>query len=650
MDVNPIPVRIDPFRIELGPTNDNAQSTLSLGDADTILNVVEDLVSQYTRNHFDGVGDDDGDNSVVFKYAILAYVELPSNYSPSATTVLEFSGGIGYFGGFSSVVPSHEEMQLLVDLALNDDTLQRAIASYFPFVTRAEYHRGISGYSDVTVDSSGSNDPGPTGNDGTAASALLNNVDILDLSGDGSGGNGDSTDQMIIIAASACGAAIVFCLLLGLLAYHLHHHRRKSYWREDNQSTTSSNNSKSKLNHPAGAAVAIQEDAALEGMEGGRRMSSPRGRGSSKQQSLHLRDSLQQTHDLEKLPMAIIEGDEQSEAGSSRLGRLLSTAAAAILLPSNDGDYDYGNSAAGLEKPGVVNRKQSNSTSSSSCSPSDDEGAAAPQQQQQRILLDNRHHQLVDPDAADDVTCPSDFEGNAVIRPNMVPVPSNLDHANLGHIMHGALPPPSRTASARRDELPIASNSSNLHNVYPNTPFATPTKAAANTNNGKASSSTQGGFMAKYIHPIAGNVSLPYFGSAGADDSPNSKHKGGISPNTQATTPEDDIDIDIDSRWSDISSELDLGNKTDDDFDMDQAWDPDDASVNSSEYGKDAFSPMAAAPSPSSKRNDNVRLLQTTDGLKYNLHKVKSLHPPVITSSRDSSPQRTVHTRDTTII
>ena len=590
MTVNPVQVRIDPFRIELGPTNNNAQSTLSLVDAETILGIVEDLVSTYARHYFGEVDDTE------FKYVILAYVEFPSDlHTASATTVLEFSGGISYFGGMSSVVPSTAEMHLLVDLALNDNDLQRAIAWYFPFITRAEYHRGSSsGSSNIDVTgSSGSNDP-PA--DGNAASALLNE-DILDLdTGD------DSTNQFIIIVASACAAGLAFCLLLGVLAY-LHQQRRKSYWRED--AARNSNSITNKI-----------KDAALEDLEDDNNSNNSKRR--NKQQSLHLRDSLQEMHNHEQHPQ-----DGQSDAGSSRLGRLLSTAAAAA-LPAPPSDDD------GLEKPGVVNRKRS--TSTSSCSRSDEEEAIP-------HPANNNNNQDTG-DVADDLTCPSDFEGNAVIRPNLVPVPTyNLDRFQDEGGMLEPLPPPSRTASARRDELPVSLNNTATPTSSRTDAFLTPTK-----HHPSSKTSSQEGFLAKYIHPIAGSVSLPYFGSSGADDTAdNNKDKdnkqGEISPRTEATTPEDDLDID--ARWSDISSELDLGNKTDDDFEMDQAWDPDDASVNSSECGKDVFSPMA-------KTSDEVRLLKSTENLKYNLVKIKTLpHSP---GSRGTSPQRTVQARDTTIV
>ena len=91
MEINPIQVRIDPFHIKLGPTNNDVQSTLSMLDAETILGVVNDLVTRYLKDRYEDVDDTE------FKYAILSYVEFPSERPvESATTILDFSGGIAY--------------------------------------------------------------------------------------------------------------------------------------------------------------------------------------------------------------------------------------------------------------------------------------------------------------------------------------------------------------------------------------------------------------------------------------------------------------------------------------------------------------------------------------------------------------------------
>ena len=436
--------------------------------------------------------------------------------------------------------------------------------------------------------------------------------------------------QFIIIVASACGAGLIFCLLMVLLCY-LHQQRRKAYWRED---TAHNHNNNTGMKG---------EDAALEDLESssegihsnnGSNNNKRRGRlslrGSNKKKSsLHLRDSLQDWHDLNTVQLPPAQKStptSPNDAGSGRLmGSILSTAAAAMLPALGDDDNS-------LEKPGVVHRKRSNSTSS--CSRSEEEDSL-PQPGNNR---QQRGNAVATGDVADDLTCPSDFEGNAVIRPNLVPVPTNMDQFNddgdnndniggdndIVHIAHEPLPPPSRTASARRDELPISMNSrvNSASSPPSNTTdtFTTPTK----TTRSRSSSHDGGGggFMAKYIHPIAGSVSLPYFGGSfdGAADSANrnsnspSGNKKNISPRTEATTPEKDVDTD--ARWSDISSELDvdMGNKTDDEFDNDDTWDPDDASITSSQCGKDVFSPMTA-----SRTNDEIRLLKSIEGLKYNL-------------------------------
>ena len=500
-------------------------------------------------------------------------------------------------GGYSFAVPSHAEMQLLVDLALNDDDLQSAIAEYFPFIRRAEYVRD-------DADASGSNDDPPTTATppAPAVSPLLNDNIFTGEDND----TDDSTDQFIIIVASACAAGLVFCLLIGCLCY-LHQQRRKSFWRED----AAHINNTASMNKGGDSAL---ED--LEGAKDTKRRGRLSVRGSSKQKSLHLRDSLQERHDLET-----VQYPTQSDAGSSRLGGVLSSAAAAMLPTLGDGD---------MEKPCVVHRKRSNSTSS--CSRSEEDSLPPPH--------NNRHHEAA---IADDLTCPSDFEGNAIIRPNLVPVPTNVDRFNDNNedldIMHEPLPPPSRTASARRDELPISMNRVNSSASNTTDAFTTPTKSRM-----RSSSHEGGGFMAKYIHPITGSVSLPYFGGsfdgATGNDNADSGNKKNISPHTQATTP------DTDARWSDISSELDidLGNKTDDEFENDDNWDPDDASITSSQCEKDAFSPMKAT-----KTSDETRLLKSTEGLKYNLGKIRA-SSPYTAGSRDESPQRTVQARETLLV
>ena len=524
------------------------------------------------------------------------------------TTLLPFRFFVASFavGGYSFAVPSHAEMQLLVDLALNDDDLQSAIAEYYPFVRRAEYVRD-------DADDSGSNDGPPAGvtppvpaQDGNAVSPLLNdNI----FTGEGNDTD-DSTDQFIIIVASACAAGLVFCLLMGYLFY-LHQQRRKSFWRED---AAHINNN---------AIINKGEDAASEDLEGAKntkRRGRSSMRGHDKEKSLHLRDSLQERHDFETVQLPTWQSTSQSDAGSSRLGGVLSSAAAAMLPALGDSD---------IERPGVVHRKRSNSTSS--CSRSEEDSLPQP---------DNKQYQ--EAVIADDLTCPSDFEGNAIIRPNLVPVPTNVDRYNdnneVHDIMHEPLPPPSRTASARRDELPISIGRVNSAS-HTTDAFTTPTKSRV-----RSSSHEGGGFMAKYIHPIAGSVSLPYFGGSfdGATGNGNadSDNKKNISPHTHATTP------DTDARWSDISSELDidLGNKTDDEFDNDDNWDPDDASITSSQCEKDAFSPMKAT-----KNNDETRLLKSTEGLKYNLGKIRASSPYTV-GSRDASPQRTVQARETLLV
>jgi len=308
-----------------------------------------------------------------------------------------------------------------------------------------------------------------------------------------------------------------------------------------------------------------------------------------------------------------------------------------------------------------VNRKRSDSTSS--CSRSDEELHLQQQQQQQQhqVATTRQQPQQQQLDNADDLTCPSDFEGNAVIRPNLLQVPDSLTRLQLqpengeaisvASIMHEPLPPPSRTASARREERPItlAIFSSSLADAY-----TTPTKKSSQSAAGGG-----GGIVSKIFQPT-----IAVFRHQDGEQQ-NMNSKGEVSPKTEATTPEQDLrgmmpdDEDmLDVRWSEISSEFgsfgggdDGDTKTDgeDDFAMDQAWNPDDASVNSSEYnaGRDVFSPMAGAT------NDEVRLLKSTEGLKYDLHKINKKASSVggsTAGSLDISPQRAGQVTQTLLV
>jgi len=636
MYVNPIQVRIEPFTIRVGPTRTGSmESSLSLSQAETVLGIVEDLVTDYARLHYDEIYDTD------FNYVILSLVELldasstisvsrTSNNSKDDTprstemteeeymTALAFSGGVGYFEGRSQVVPSKAEMQLLVELALNAEDLQEAISQEFSFIEYAAYKRGSYEQKDVegSATERGSNDSSSSANveEGSTHNQLFHDQ-LFAKERDDDTENRDTREQFLIVVASACATCLLLCALMGVLAL-LHHRRRKAFWREDTPITSQHYNNKRFL-ASSGTAIgsyscgntispADAADAAFEDMEGLQGDSTKRRNSGARQyQSLHLRDSLRETH-AQQL-------DAQSEGGSSRFDRLLSSA---DVLPSS---ITSGNSAAHEEtgKPAQDGRVdpagEGHDTSSSTASV----------------------HSAKGDDDGDDLTCPSDFEGNAIIKPNLVPVTdTDLDRFNDGMLR---IPiPPSRTASARCDEMPI-------YLPQTETSFSTPEKQPRTADTRSRPKPQQEGFLSKYFHPL-GSVSLPYFNSTcsgnnnSIDESRdgNVEKEGEVSPRTATTAG----DVDIDARWSDVSS--DLGDRTDDDFEIDKAWDPDDTSVNSRENG-DGFSPMA----PSELRHsDEILLLESSEQRHYNLGK---LHLSSA-SPNDKTKRRALPINDTTAI
>lgn len=634
--VNPIQVRIEPFIIRVGPNPiGSMESSLSLSQAETILGIVEDLVTDHARLHYDEIYDTD------FNYVILSLVELldaSSTIGISRTsnnnnddnprsnegkeeeyaTDLEFSGGVGYFEGQSQVVPSKSEMQLLVELALNAEDLQEAISQEFPFIKYAAYKRGPYEQKDVegSATESGSNDSSSSANaeEGSTHDQLLNDQ-LFAQERDDDTENRDSREHFIIVVASACATGVVVFALMGVLAL---------FWRNERPTTAQNYNNKRFVASSGTTGTAIGRyscgntmnplaaaDAAFEDMEGLEGDSTKRRKSSPKQhQSLHLRDSLRESHGQQP--------DAQSESGSSLVGRLLSSAssAAANVLPSS---ITSGNSASQEEtrKPaqdGTADPAgEDHDTSSSTAS----------------------FHSARDDDDGDDLTYPSDFEGNAIIKPNLVPVTdTNLDRFNDDMLRIPIAP--SRTASARCDEMPI---------YLPQTEasFCTPQKLSGTVDTRSRPKPPQEGFLSKYFHPL-GTVSLPYFNStcSGENNSIDGskdgivKKKGEVSPRTATTAG----DVDVDARWSDVSS--DLGDRTDDDFEMDKAWDPDDTSVNSRENG-DGFSPMAPTEL---RHSDEILLLKSTGQRHYNLGKLilSSVSP------NDKSKRRTLPINDTTVI
>jgi hypothetical protein len=346
----------------------------------------------------------------------------------------------------------------------------------------------------------------------------------------------DQEDQFMVPVVSAGSAALVIVALLATLAVR-RNARRQSMWKED----------------AVKDAAESVDDLELDGFYDADAVSKKRRKkGMKKQQSLHMRDSLRE--------MVESEGDEKSDASSSLVGRLLTSAAGVIpaCAARDEGDANADDKAN--------NSRGSGDTHSSS---DVSEGKS------------DTHSK--------DGTFPSEFEGNAVVKPNLVPI---SDPDSFDDDVHEPLPP-SRIASARRDEMPIRLTSIQRQEESP----------------GNRATHAHESFLAKYWNPLSGNI-LPlgsYFSGTGYAKDENSK--GDFTPRTPAT--------DQDARWSDISSQ-------NEDFELDKEWDPDDASFNSCEIDREIFSPTSTKLMLSDE--DEVELLKAPAGTKYNLEKLRT--PP----------------------
>lgn len=674
---SPIQVRFESFSVEVGPTN-NARP-LSIKDADTILGMIEDLITNFARAHYQGLlltettatnasanaptslrvgasyvdvnrnsnansngieegpgrrnGEDENneEEGMEFKYAILGLVNVPTHPEKSrTTTTLEFSGGIAYFGGSGGGGPSAAEVQMLVSLALNEGDLVDALQEEFPYITEATYTRGSAAAAAANDNDNNNdniagdkreastdigNDEGP---DAKEVSALMDSP--LGLDGD----NVNSQQQFLIVVGSACGAAFVFCILVVFL-FVQRQRQRRAFWRDDRRPTAHSGCNKTPICVPE-IDAALDDGSLDQGYYYGAPKRSPSKRFSlksdAKQQSLHLRDSLRD------MTGAMQDPDVVSDAGSSRIGRLLTSAAVAATSCAKSATGEDGGDQ-NLDKkdngePDIAN----NSTN-----PMEDQDTSS-------CSNDESSNESVHSKEGYD-TCPSDFEGNAIVKPNLLPV-TNLDRFSNDD-PHNPLPP-SQTAAAQQDDS-LVILSTDDEDEQPSSPpasfsLATPPKT------------TQEGFLSKYFNPITGSI-LPlgsYFSSPAHGDEEeeeddgneadcegpyyqtphNKKRQDLLTPRTAGTTIGEQA-----SQWSDVTS----GYKTDDDFAVDGAWDPDDTSINSSENGKDIFSPM------SSSDDDETRLLDSLGKHSYNLHKLRTP-----TKSKPSVKRGTPEVGDTTAV
>lgn len=658
---SPIQVRFESFSVEVGPTN-NARP-LSIKDADTILGMIEDLITDFARDHYQGLqmepttnasantqtslrvgasnadsndmeegpgrrnGEDQDEEGMEFKYAILGLVNIPTHPEQSrTTTTLEFSGGIAYFGGSpNGGAPSAAEVQMLVSLALNEGDLVDALQEEFPYITEATYTRGSAANNNpnnVAGDKrEASTDIGNDEGDEKEVSALMDSP--LGVDGEKAG----SQQQFLIVVGSACGAALVFCILVVFL-WVQRQRQRRAFWRDDRRPTAHSGCNMTPICIP-------EIDAALDdgSLDQGyyyraSTKKSPSKRFShksdAKQQSLHLRDSLRDMSALQ-------DPDVVSDAGSSRIGRLLTSAAVAAtscaksVTGEDDGDQN-------LDKKDIGEP----ATAHNSANPMEDQDTSS-------CSNDDSSNESVRSKGEGYDTCPSDFEGNAIVKPNLLPV-TNLDRFSNDD-PHNPLPP-SQTAAARQsDSLVILSTDDEGEQ---------PTSPPASFSLSTPAKTSQEGFLSKYFHPISGSI-LPlgtYFNSPAHDrggseeeeddgndadcEEPyyrtpyNKRRQDLLTPRTAGTTIGEQA-----SQWSDVSS----GYKTDDDFAVDGAWDPDDTSINSSENGKDIFSPM------SSSDDDETRLLDSSGKHSYNLHKLRTP-----TKSKPSVKRGTPEVGDTTAV
>lgn len=567
---NPVQVKFEEFFIEIGPTN-NARP-LSESQANYILEIAEDLIYKSFFAHYHGTTDTDTTSEVLrdgsndhdetgvqFKFAMLGLVSIPPVHPEigrsQTTTILEFSGGIAYFEGYpGGNGPSAAEVQVLVSLALNEGDFLDALVEEFPYITEAAYWRGSA------LGDEDAREPPTNMNGEDFVSPFLDSPIAFDS-------QQNSDDQWIIVVGSACGAAAGFFMLLAFV-YVVKEKQRRAFWRDDGH-----------LNSTPVKTTGVappEEDAALdEPLDDGFTKSPNKRRcmRDAKQQSLHLRDSL-------RGGCPSTQDEELSDAGSSRLGRLLSSASVAVLPPPCAKLSLSENNV--FEKPRGDDVNGSGDQDTSSCS-----------HESSNESVQSKEYD----------TCPSDFEGNAIVKPNLLPI-TDLERFNDDD-PHNPLPP-SKTQAGGRDDTLISIDLEDTTGAIQ-----------------ARSRSTQEGFLAKYFHP--GNIlplssaGLSYFGSAthGDDDdgndadceAPNKQGQQTLTPRTATTAG------DHDSRWSDVSSDY----RTDDDFELDRAWDPDDTSVNSSENGKDIFSPMNC-------RNDEVRLLDSHSLGKhtYNLGKLRT--------------------------
>ncbi|CAB9511829.1 expressed unknown protein [Seminavis robusta] len=646
----PIQVKIDPFSIVLSPTN-NARP-LSLVDTEIILGILEDLITDYARTHYHGdeqynEPDDTTtttttttsrntpkESDVQFKYAILGLVSIPTHPEEHVkyreTTALDFSGGIAYFStknaesGGVVEVPSSAEMELLVALALSEENdLVKALQVNFPYVTKATL-QWQGELELINTESMSENENNPNENEKdieTQETALIMGPNVVPNSAQQQQQPATNTSSfknstLLIVLVCTVGATLV----VGTLVVVKNRRQSVELWRSGQDKTAVNNIALDKPEDDDCNILSngVEEDDDSEmGAGGGNK---------TKSQSLHLRDSLR---DCSRLLMTTTTAatEEPQESLATNI----------IVNNGNHSDEERGSGttsgATTLNRSGsrraarTINDTVDLSVNVSNFSSSfigdivQDQSYAG--RQRRDVDSSNRSsNQGFDDDDEDALTCPSDFEGNAFVEPNLIPVAhidldSDFTHDNVPN----PLTPPSQVASTRSQSHQSASAqsssmfSSSLSFLYPQPPPPPPTRAtqqesAPQDPHADQEPNPQEGFvLSRLMSGKTGSIlpmaswGLSYFGGAAQEeDDPNidsdalaaSDTKVKPSPaKTHATT-------DASKGWSSEGE----GYKTDDDnFTLDKAWDPDDNSMNSSQNETDVFSGI---------EDDEVRLLKST--------------------------------------